>query len=150
MGEGGGLAAGGDAELGVDAGQVGGDGAAADEERLRERLGLNYMVVAPPAEAASDPNDLPFSSAREALSWGDHHLQGQRYAQAASAYRSASKLDPFSPRVWRSLGKAEYMAGRHIAALRAYERASDLQPEYQALKDFVVKLRTKLGADDSR
>src|SRR5262249_36534368 len=69
------------------------------------------------------PNDAPL------LAWyTDSLLETRRYAEAAAQAERLTRLEPKSAQAFRSLAAAQYNADHTLEAVRAWERAQELEP----------------------
>lgn len=60
---------------------------------------------------------------------GTSHFSTRNFADAAAAYREASKLDPNQYVTWGNLGAALYYGGKKTEAMQAYRKAIDMSAE---------------------
>lgn len=79
---------------------------------------------------------------------GNVRLAGERWADAATAFRRAGELKPVEPRIWNNLGIAEERLGRPGAALAAYHRAIEQVGDYAPALTNAALLELRAGRVD--
>ncbi|KAI9105448.1 hypothetical protein DFS34DRAFT_574925 [Phlyctochytrium arcticum] len=67
------------------------------------------------------------------------------FLEAAGYFQNALRIATRNPRCWEGLGVAYAEEGKYMAALKAYGRAVELQPESPQLYFQIAKIKQKLG-----
>ena len=106
-------------------------GAAPEDPELLYLLGKAYSKLALNTQARL-LSSAPGSAYAHLATAEDHDLNG-RADEAIAAYREALAIDRRMPEAWRALGDLERGLGRHRAALDAYLRALEGQPDNRIL-----------------
>src|ERR1700722_2379741 len=112
------------------------------QERRAQRLYRRHRRM--------DTTDTPdFASADEAMAAGDQFMESGLALQAKSAYQQATLLAPQDQHGWSGLANSAYTLGAEALAYTQYQQALTLNPDDQALKVFVEKLRVKIQSEDN-
>lgn len=95
-------------------------------------------------------NDLTVTQYLPTYAWawkgvGLVELVRQNYSQAIHAFHVALRAEPQDHSCWIRLGEAYTRAGRHTAALKALQRARELQPEDWTADYFTGDLYRQMG-----
>jgi superkiller protein 3 len=69
----------------------------------------------------------------------------KNYSSAIQAFQIALRADPTDQLSWLRLGEAYSKAGKHIAAVKALERAHELQPDDWVCLYFIGDVQRQLG-----
>ena len=81
--------------------------------------------------------------AGEAYLRGSQMMRSGRYADAAAAYREATRLDPAYADAWHNLGSALAAEGRIEEGIAALEEALRLRPDFAMARSRLEFLRTR-------
>ncbi|KAF8629112.1 hypothetical protein AX17_005698 [Amanita inopinata Kibby_2008] len=72
-------------------------------------------------------------------------LNKRNYSDAMRAFQIALKADADDPSLWLRLGEAYNKAGRYAAALRALNKANELDPDSWVCSYFIAEVRQRIG-----
>ncbi|HET9869885.1 MAG TPA: tetratricopeptide repeat protein, partial [bacterium] len=86
------------------------------------------------------------SSAAQYYAAGNQLYAAHNFAQAASYYSAATKVDPNYAPAYQGLGNCYYALGRRQDSLAFYQRALALNPSNAQLSQFIQNLQSQLGA----
>jgi Flp pilus assembly protein TadD len=100
--------------------------------RLPSILGASLVVVSVAAPARAE--DKPRESAKKHVEFGIAVAQKGLWREAIYRWEQAAKIDPNDPAAYNDLAVAYEHEGQFDKARKAYEKALELEPENQLVR----------------
>ncbi len=97
------------------------------DEKLRE---IEPLVLEEIAERGADFTLEMLIKQQERYNQGLKHMTKQRWKEAEKAFRDVIALGDVLPQPWNNLGTSLLMQGRSDEARKAFQRALELDPDY--------------------
>lgn len=120
----------------------------------REVVQVNVPVQMPVTVIQNIPQppdtkdvEVHFKISTDPLSQGQALEQAGKWKEAIELYVAALKEKPADGMLWKALGNAYYQLGKKDYAIQCFERVLQLEPDNQALRDWLAKY--KAGASSN-
>jgi tetratricopeptide (TPR) repeat protein len=89
--------------------------------------------------------EVHFKISTDPLAQGQVLEQAGKWKDAIELYVAAIKEKPTDGMLWKALGNDYYQLGKKDYAIRCFERVLQLEPDNQALKDWLAKYKAGTG-----
>jgi hypothetical protein len=123
------------------------------KSRIFWAMTTGAVLLLAAAACAAQEIDPQTAAAKAAFAKGKALVEGEKYAEAADAFREANRLQP-TWKLFYNIGQCEMMAKRHALALEAFERylseggVDIAQARRDEVLGDVVRLREMVGFAD--
>jgi hypothetical protein len=125
------------------------------KEVVREVVQVNVPVQVPVTVIQNIPQppdtkdvEVHFKISTDPLAQGQVLEQAGKWKDAIELYVAAIKEKPDDGMLWKALGNDYYQLGKKDYAIRCFERVLQLEPDNQALKDWLAKYKAAAGSNE--